>query len=388
MVEYAFKHPLTQEVALGSQLQERRRATHAAVAHAIEQAYETKLDEQAALLAHHYTEAGQPFAAASWHARAGEFVGKSNFTESARHWQSARELLHESPDVPGAAAIGARAARELLTIGFRVGMDEDEVDRLFEEGLSWAERAGDSLIVGRLHQSYSVCCSQNSRIEPALVHAGEWERVARAQPDPEQRATAVWPWPDALLISGNLEGALERVLLQLEWTDGHPEWGLRDWDMSARASAHWFKGRVELHADSMKKAQDSLEQGVEIARSVGDRETEGFCYGVLGEVGFMTGEPDLARTSVQRLVELAERIGSSLARIDANGRLGVQLLLDGEPDRAVESLEHSLSLMEIGGASRFFQQRFMTFWRTPSGRLATRPAPPSSLSRPGPSPSS
>ncbi|GAG31902.1 unnamed protein product, partial [marine sediment metagenome] len=32
VAEYAFKHPLTQEVALGSQLRERRRRTHAAVA--------------------------------------------------------------------------------------------------------------------------------------------------------------------------------------------------------------------------------------------------------------------------------------------------------------------------------------------------------------------
>src|SRR5207253_4423655 len=34
VVEYAFKHPLTQEVALGSQLKERRRQVHAAVARA------------------------------------------------------------------------------------------------------------------------------------------------------------------------------------------------------------------------------------------------------------------------------------------------------------------------------------------------------------------
>ena len=37
-VEYAFKHPLTQEVALGSQLRERRARTHAAVARALEAA--------------------------------------------------------------------------------------------------------------------------------------------------------------------------------------------------------------------------------------------------------------------------------------------------------------------------------------------------------------
>ncbi|MBI3247994.1 MAG: AAA family ATPase [Deltaproteobacteria bacterium] len=64
VAEYAFKHPLTQEVALGSQLQERRRRTHAAVAHALVEAQADRLDESAALLAHHYEEAGETGAAA------------------------------------------------------------------------------------------------------------------------------------------------------------------------------------------------------------------------------------------------------------------------------------------------------------------------------------
>jgi predicted ATPase len=49
--EYAFKHPLTQEVAYGSQLMERRARLHAAVARAIEGADLAKLGERAALLA-------------------------------------------------------------------------------------------------------------------------------------------------------------------------------------------------------------------------------------------------------------------------------------------------------------------------------------------------
>ena len=48
VAEYAFKHPLTQEVALGSQLKERRRQVHAAVARAIEQQHAEHLDERAA----------------------------------------------------------------------------------------------------------------------------------------------------------------------------------------------------------------------------------------------------------------------------------------------------------------------------------------------------
>jgi adenylate cyclase len=94
VAEYSFKHPLTQEVALGSQLQERRRQIHAAVAEAIAATHADRLDEHAALLAHHCTQAGGTLAAAQWHARAATFLARSDVTESARHWQQAREVLH------------------------------------------------------------------------------------------------------------------------------------------------------------------------------------------------------------------------------------------------------------------------------------------------------
>jgi predicted ATPase len=55
VAEYLFKHPLTQEVALASQLQERRRTLHAAVAGVIGAAHAHDLDRQAALLAHHWS---------------------------------------------------------------------------------------------------------------------------------------------------------------------------------------------------------------------------------------------------------------------------------------------------------------------------------------------
>ena len=58
-IEYAFKHPLTQEVAYRSQLADRRSRTHAAVARAIAELYPEQLDERAALLAHHWEQAGE-----------------------------------------------------------------------------------------------------------------------------------------------------------------------------------------------------------------------------------------------------------------------------------------------------------------------------------------
>ena len=52
-LEYTFKHALTQEVAYGSLLQERRRALHARIVAAIERLYPERLDEQVERLAYH-----------------------------------------------------------------------------------------------------------------------------------------------------------------------------------------------------------------------------------------------------------------------------------------------------------------------------------------------
>ena len=57
-VEYAFKHPLTHEVAYRSQLTEQRARVHAAAAATMTDFYADKLDERAALIAHHWEGAG------------------------------------------------------------------------------------------------------------------------------------------------------------------------------------------------------------------------------------------------------------------------------------------------------------------------------------------
>jgi len=67
---YAFKHPLTQEVAYRSQLAERRASTHAAVARALEELHAGRLGEQAAFIAHHWEAANKPYIAARWRRRA------------------------------------------------------------------------------------------------------------------------------------------------------------------------------------------------------------------------------------------------------------------------------------------------------------------------------
>jgi adenylate cyclase len=96
--EYAFKHPLTQQVSYETQLRERRARIHASVAQVIEELYPDKLDEQAALLAYHWEAAGEPVHAARWNGRAAGWAGKTDPAEALRHWQKARSLLEAMPE--------------------------------------------------------------------------------------------------------------------------------------------------------------------------------------------------------------------------------------------------------------------------------------------------
>ena len=140
VVEYAFKHPLTQEVALGSQLRERRRHVHAALARAIEEQEAEHLDERAALLAHHWEEAGEALDAARWHKRAAETAERTDLVAATHHWEQVRALSRTVSNDREAAALGLSACMELLEPASRFGIALDQARALLDEGQTLAKR--------------------------------------------------------------------------------------------------------------------------------------------------------------------------------------------------------------------------------------------------------
>jgi len=154
-VEFAFKHPLTQEVAYASLLQARRTKLHAATARVIESRAGTKLDEQAVLLAYHWDAASEPGRAIEWHERAGEWTIMSDPQASLRHWQRVRELVTELPADPETLSLGARTCARILDIGWQLGVSEEETTRGFKDGKALAERAGDVTLLAKLTGAFA-----------------------------------------------------------------------------------------------------------------------------------------------------------------------------------------------------------------------------------------
>lgn len=143
---YAFRHPLIQEVAYGSQLKARRAEVHGSVAVAMVNFYRHQLDEYAALIAHHSEAAGRPVEAAQYLARAAEWMGAANSTQAMVHWRKARALLQDQPRAPDTDRLRVKIGAGLVYLGWREGMSAQEVREVVAETVALATEVDNRLV--------------------------------------------------------------------------------------------------------------------------------------------------------------------------------------------------------------------------------------------------
>jgi len=321
----------------------RRRAVHAAVARATESFDADRLDEQAALLAHHFAEAGRPFDAARWHARAARHIGKSDFAEARRNWQRVRELLRDGDGDPAAAPLGATACRALLALSIRFPLGQEEARQIFEDGRRWAEASGEPDRLALLHQALAVAEGNHLRLDFALEHAEAFANTIRTAADPELRAMALWPSLVPLRLLGSLSEHRTRAEALAEQTREHPDWGIELW-ASTHVGALMDLGFGGIFCDSLPRAREHLERGAEIARRIGDAESESWCCSALVHLACVAGEVERGRAAVQRAFELAEQLGTAMARMMAQTGLAEVSIASGEIDAAFEAIDEAAAV--------------------------------------------
>ncbi len=361
VAEYAFKHPLTQQVALDSQLRERRRSMHRAVARTIEALHADKLDEQSALLAHHWEEAGQSLIAARWHRRAAVWAGTNDLAAAARHWQRVRDLIREAPGDEGVPGLGAEACRQTLVSCFRLGMSRAETEGVFAEGMHWAERGADTDAAGRIHGAYAAAALTSGDVATGVRHSVEAERLLRHAQDEKLRPLAPLSVIYPFVVVGRLAEAAAKIEEVISITRRQPDFGLDDWGFRASVWASLMGGAVEVLTGKLAAAQTRLERSVELARQYGEVENEGWALTWLADRAFYAGDQDAGLPAAQRSVELAEKVGSPYSRISAYLRLGAALSLDGQVNEALETLEHALALTRQCGTALEVEARLLAW---------------------------
>jgi adenylate cyclase len=315
IAEYAFKHPLTQEVALGSQLRERRRHIHAAVARAIEKQDAAHLDERAALLAHHYEEAGEALSAARWHRRAAEWAGRTDITASTRHWGRVRALLRELPDDPEAAPLGIAACTQLLNWSWRVGMDPDEARSLLKEGRAYANTLGDRRAYLYLTMAYDRTLCSSGEVECYLQSAIENRRASHDLDDVGVQANAWQYLVDALHWAGRFAESIQladeglarfsRHLPPDEWGFGVNPYGV--FSFWRGASLYWT-GRIREGLEEFGRCR-------QISEEDGTPEMIGYVTSWSSEAYYYANDPDRALVSARETAEITRAVGEPPALV-------------------------------------------------------------------------
>ncbi len=333
VAEYLFKHPLTQEVALASQLQERRRRLHAAVARVIEAAHAHDLDRQAALLAHHWEESGELAQAVRWHGRAAEWAGLSDPVEGLRHWQKVRELGRALPDSDSKEAC-LRACRVVLAAGsWRLGMTEDDVRAVLEQGRVLARELGRPAAVANLLPGVAAQLGVVGRAEEALEVAREAAALVDDTFGPAEIiavdvATSYWG-----LTAGRILESLAVLDRIVERTEGDPQIGREIVGFSPLVWAEQVGAIALAQAGRFHEYRPRGGRAIRLAREHTLQENLGWALGMQSSVAYLeratSGVTDLLRAAAQA-IEIAGAVGSRYSQIVASANLATASLLNGD----------------------------------------------------------
>ena len=354
--QHAFRHPLAQEVAYRTQLLDRRRGTHGAIARALLSIHGPAAATHAALLAHHFDEAGERLDAARWHERAGRRVARNDPADGARHCHRVATLLAAVPESGETLMLGLTSRIALLEIGRLAGIEEREARDLFDEAHAIAERLADKAGHAFLLTSYGRLCGLAGDVGQYLACA--------------ERATALAEGTDPVL-----EFEMRSVLAHAELAVGRLAPARRPPSASGRGRAggrpaggdgelHRTRavprvvGAGGAHLGRTAKAEAALE-----ALLVEDSEPAlQALYGThafLGEVLHLRGDLPGALAQGRRAVELAEESGSVFSRVEAATFLGAAELADGDIDAATSVVEKALALARDRRTALWYEPRIL-----------------------------
>ena len=309
-VAYAFRHPLTHEVAYRTQLGARRARMHARVAEALEVLHAADADAHAALIAQHWGEAGEALRAMRWHSRAAAWSGVRDLAEAIRHFEAVRRLAGAAPESPEPRALACGACVGLLSLGWRTVLSEEDAAAIFAEGMRVAERDEDLAARARLLDAYGaqrVVAGQahegRALVEEALTLA---ERLSDRghQVALHQRIS----WIETVL--GNYSAALAWAEKGIAVADGDVKLGAHVFGYSPALAMMGFRTSLFAYFRHHERWLTAYEQLEQLAREHDEIELATFTWSGRCETRILYGDPIASRRDGARGAEIAEQLGS------------------------------------------------------------------------------
>nr|WP_067291030.1 adenylate/guanylate cyclase domain-containing protein [Marinobacterium profundum] len=352
-IEYSFKHGLTQQVAYGTLLLQRRRQLHERTAQAMESLFQDVLEQHCSELAWHYGHSDNTAKAVEYLQRAGyQAAQRSANQEAMTHLGRALELLQSLPES------SQRDHSELalqIVLGpiymARLGYAAPEVEGTYSRALTLARRLGEapqlfSVLVG-LRRFYNLRGEFRRAQEVGLLLLDQAQSSGDAQLLLEAHAAI----GATCFFMGDFAAArrhLEAVCLgynRHQHAHHAFDFGMDPGVLGNNFMAWelWFTGRPE-------SALTLSEQMLSLAEQVAHPFSLAFALGYSAQMHQLRGEVDRVRERAQAAVALSIEQGFPYWLAQGRVLLGWVQAWEGEVDAGIDEMRAGLSEYRANGA--------------------------------------
>ncbi len=339
--EYTFKHALTHEVAYGGLLQERRKALHARVVHAVEGLYPDRLGEHVERLAHHALRGELWENAASYCRQAGrKAAARSANREAAAHFEQALVALEHLPE-----------SRDRLeqAIDLRLDLRQaltplEELEQTLEHlrhAEALAATLGDQHRLGRTLAHLAYAYFRAGELDRAIETGERALAIGRDLEDVPLQVVATYHLMFPYRMRGDFRRAVDGLKLVLASLEGEPigeRYGLAGLPtVLARATLAWCLAELGEFAEGTAYA----EEAVRLAEALDHPFSLGLAQSYLGLLCLRQGHPRTAIHLLGQALALFERWDLPQLVPQVTGWLGSAYVLDGRAAEGVPLLKQA-----------------------------------------------
>jgi class 3 adenylate cyclase/tetratricopeptide (TPR) repeat protein len=315
---YRFKHSLIQDAAYEALLKSRRKELHRRIAQQITEKFASRAEEQPALMARHWTEAGMTEAAVTAWRKAGEAAyTRRAFHESEEGYRQALAMLKTLPESPERDARELELTSALIpTLQLVRGYAAPKTVEAIQHVRTLAEKTGD--LVGPLTQMQATWAAANTAgdYRAASMLAEQMLDLAGGKSSP----ITVWMAHDAQFWTRYYCGDL--VAAEQHFLRGSGSFDDRDF----RQTAEWTMptlGMAALNAAVMGRAdvaRERIRRALAVACECNSHYTLTYVQFLAALLHLILREPEQAETLAARALALSEENGvpyhAAQSRID------------------------------------------------------------------------
>jgi predicted ATPase/class 3 adenylate cyclase len=341
---YAFKHPLTQEVAYRSQLTDRRRAVHAKIAGELEKTLPDAQTAQASFIAWHWEEADNAPQAVQWNAKAAAWFGTRDPAQAFDSWKRVYRLIKRGPLEGPARYMLMMAAGQLINLAWRVGVTAAEAQSWFDEAMDLAQAAGDTRAITLITAAYGRLLGATGSAEDYVAKVGEALKLLQLPRDRSLEVTLTAILSHALRLAGRLEEALEandRALSGIEEISELDQQTL-GFDIGV-----WVKGGRAQTLASLRRFDEAralADQLLDPANTNIDTLHRMLGHVVHIDCQWIAKSTSDATRHASQMQAMAEKSGNPYLLVYAEAYRGLAQALEGDPATASGTLRSALNM--------------------------------------------